>query len=109
MNDELLEYYIDYKILGCLMKEYNVLIDFFKAREDNEIIELLNKRRDEYHKQIKTRGEQYLLDTSPKRKITQREYDELVELAHKLITGEKKGTPDLFLDIQQELDKKRIE
>ncbi|MBD3214679.1 MAG: hypothetical protein GF311_18860, partial [Candidatus Lokiarchaeota archaeon] len=57
MNDELLEYYLDYKILGSFLKEYNILIDFFEKRGDNEIIEFLTKRRDNFHKRINERGE----------------------------------------------------
>lgn len=45
----LLDYYIDYKMLGSFMKEYNILKDFFKERDNKEIADFLIKRRDEYY------------------------------------------------------------
>ena len=102
-----MEFYIKYKILGAFMKEYNLLIDFFKKSEALEIKDFLIKRRNKLHREIKTLHHNYALKNEPKRDITRMEYDRLVELA-KALDFKKGKHKDYLLRIQQSLNENRI-
>ena len=106
-KDGLMEFYINYKILGAFIKEYNLLIDFFKKSEALEIKDFLVKRRNTFYREIKALHHKYALKNKPKRDITRKEYDRLVELA-KALGSKAVRHKNYLLRIQKSLNENRI-
>lgn len=106
-KDDLMEFYINYKILGAFMNEYNLLIEFFEKSVALDIMNFLIKRRNKLHREIKALHQNYALKKEPKRDITRIEYDKLVELAKALDFKTIKHKKYL-LRIQKSLNENRI-